>query len=78
MRVVDTVSEAALCGVKLSLLGRLRVAAEREALQAATFNAAEFLTVIRVLVEGPENLIGLGPALHGKQSSSSVKSINRL
>ena len=64
--VVETVSEAALCSVKLSLLGRLRVTAEREALQGATFNAAEFLTLIWVLVEGPENLIGLGLALHSK------------
>jgi len=62
---VDTVLEAALCSIKLSLFGRLRVTAECEVLQAATFNEAEFLTLICVLVEGPENLIGLGPTLHG-------------
>lgn len=66
VHVVDTVSEVSLCSVTLSLWGRLRVTAEHEALQAATFNAAEFLTLIWVLVEGPENLIGLGTALHGK------------
>lgn len=64
--IVDTVSEATLCSVAFSLVGRFRVTAEHETWQAATFNEAEFLTLIRVLVEGPENLIGLGPTLHGK------------
>lgn len=63
LHAVDT--EAALCSIKLSLFGRLRVTAGCEVLQAATFNEAEFLTLICVLVEGPENLIGLGPTLHG-------------
>lgn len=63
---VDTVSEATLCSVTFSLLRCFRVTAEHETWQAATFNEAEFLTLIWVLVEGPENLIGLGPTLHGK------------
>lgn len=69
MHVVDSVSEATLCSIKLSLLGHLRVTAECEALQAATFNEAGFLTLMCVLVEGPENLIGPQsnwPTLHGK------------
>lgn len=76
--LVDVLSEASLCSIRLSLRGRLRIAAECEALQAATFNEDEFLTFMWVLVEGPENLIGCGPTLHGKQPSSSPQSINRL
>lgn len=72
VRVADVVSEASLCSISLSLWGRLRIAAECEALQAATFNEDEFLTFMWVLVEGPENLIGWGPTLHGKQPSTSV------
>lgn len=65
MHAVDTVLEAALCSTRLPLFGRLRVNAECEVLHAATFNEAEFFTLICVLVEGPENLIGLGPTLQG-------------
>lgn len=78
VHVVDVVSEASLCSIKLSLWGHLRIAAESEASQAATFNEAEFLTFMWILVERPENLIGLGLTLHGKQPSSSLSSINRL
>lgn len=72
VHAADVVSEAALCSISLSLWGRLRIAAEWEALQAATFNEDEFQTFMWVLVEGPENLIGWGPTLHGKQPSTSV------
>lgn len=72
VHAVDLVSEVSLCSIRFALWGRLRIAGEREALQAATFNEDEFLTFMWVLVEGPENLIGWGPTLHGKQPSTSV------
>lgn len=67
-----------MCSIRLSLWGHIRIAAECEALQAAIFNEDEFLTFMGVLVEGPENLIGWRPTLHGKQLSTSVQSINHL
>lgn len=80
MHSADRVSRSSLHCNKLPLLGHLRVTWEPEdAGRSAIFKEAEFLTLMCVLVEGPENWIGFRPLLlFWPISSSSARAINRL